>query len=230
VTSQYSGLDAVLGARAAVFDVDGTLLTGDSDATWREALLKEGWVKRDAFVKKSETFARQYPDGDFDGDAYLRFVVRALAHQRTEDVRRLAERTVDQFVLPMIRPQMLDILNCYRASGARIAVASATMEIIIAPLSRRLGIESVIASRAEHYNGLYTGRAVGAAACGFGKRRLVTAWLQAVGHTLSEAAFFSDSHADLPLLDCVGHPIAVLPNARLRKHAVSRGWPILEFD
>lgn len=226
-------MNAARPARLALFDLDGTLLPGDSDHAFGEFLIAQGLADGAAHRARNDAFYADYQAGTLDIVAYTEF---ATAPWRGLDAAALAQlqaRFVAEVVEPMIRPQALALIERHRAAGDLLAVVTATNDFVTRPIARRLGVPTLIATELERdAGGRATGAIRGVPAFRSGKIARVAQWLAADGLALEgfeQSVFYSDSANDLPLLEIVSHPVATNPGRGLREIALARGWPILNL-
>jgi HAD superfamily hydrolase (TIGR01490 family) len=212
----------------ALFDLDYTLLNGDSDHAWGQFLVEEGLVDGEVFKKKNDEFWAQYKAGTLDVHAYLAFALAMIAGRSPGELKPLHDRYMTKKIEPMVTPAALELVQ--RHSGDLCAVVTATNSFITTPIAARFGVPHLIACNAELADGRYTGKVAGEPSFREGKVTRVEAWLEGMGQKLGDfehSCFYSDSLNDLPLLEVVSDPIAVNPDATLREHAATQGWPIL---
>lgn len=211
---------------AALFDLDNTLLAGDSDYLWGEYLVEIGAVPADAHRRANDRFFRDYQRGRLDVDAFLRFQLAPLAANATRDLLLWRETFVRERIEPIVAPGARALLDEHRREGRTLAIVTSTNRFITAPIAERLGIDHLLATEPERHGERYTGRYVGVPCSGAGKVAWVKRWAEREGVELAGSWFYSDSYQDLPLLEDVTHPVAVDPDERLREHARARGWPV----
>ncbi|MBL8515758.1 MAG: HAD family hydrolase [Betaproteobacteria bacterium] len=214
----------------ALFDLDNTLLAGDSDYAWAQFLIREGVLERAAFEARNEAYYAQYKAGTLDIFDYLAFQSGPLVGRSATELRGWHARYMAQTVEPMILPKARELLTAHRADLC--AIVTATNDFITAPIAEALGVEHLIASELERGPDGYTGRGAGTPAFQSGKITRVKQWLAGLGRDLSsfdQSHFYSDSHNDIPLLEAVTHPVAVDPDPTLRAHALARGWTVLSL-
>jgi HAD superfamily hydrolase (TIGR01490 family) len=213
----------------ALFDLDNTLLNGDSDHAWGQFLADEGLVDAAEHTRRNNAFWEQYKDGTIDFDAYLRFALATIAGKSDEELVGLHERFMRAKIESMITTGAAELVR--RHADDLCAIVTATNTFVTKPIARRLGVDTLIGSEAEQVSGRYTGAPTGIMCFREGKIQRVEKWLAETGSTIEgfrRSWFYSDSFNDLPLLQRVTHPVAVAPDARLRAVARERGWPILE--
>ena len=213
----------------AIFDLDNTLIGGDSDYLWGAFLTEHGIVDEDEFERENERFYREYKDGSLDIYEFLRFSFRPLRDNRTEDLERWRLKFLREKIDPIILPQARELVERHRDAGDELLIITATNEFVTAPIAERLGISNLIATVPAQSNGRYTGEVTGTPSFQEGKVARLLDWLQGTHAELSGSTFYSDSHNDMPLLERVDHPIAVDPDEHLERHARERGWPIISL-
>lgn len=213
----------------AIFDLDNTLLDGDSDYLWGRFLVAHGIVDGKSYERENERFYRHYQAGTLDIDAFLRFSLRPLREHPRERMEALREQFLIEHIDPIILPAARDLIATHRAEGDTLLIITATNAFVTAPIAARLGIAHLIATLPQQVDGEYTGEVDGVPAFHEGKVIRLHEWLpdQEVG--LAGSVFYSDSHNDIPLLEHVERPVAVDPDSRLRETALARGWPILSL-
>lgn len=213
----------------ALFDLDNTLLGGDSDFAWGEFACEQGLVDAERYAPRNEAFFQDYRAGRLDIVSYLRHALSALAGQDLETTGRWHEHFMRTKIEPMLQPAARTLLERHRRQGDLLLIITATNRFIAAPIAQRLGVDELLASDCEIRAGRYTGEPVGDPCYGEGKVRRLRQWLAPRELDLSGSHFYSDSHNDLPLLTLVEHPVAVDPDPTLRRHARQRGWPIISL-
>lgn len=215
--------------KLAIFDLDNTLLAGDSDYLWGQYLIERGAVDPAIYERENERFYTQYKNGTLDIYEFLRFQLRPLA----ENDRNTLHTWRDEFLQRMIQPIILDkgraLLQQHRDEGATLMIITATNSFITAPIARALGVEHLIATEPEFDHGRYTGRVAGIPSFREGKVARLQQWLHSHGGAPSASWFYSDSHNDIPLLEMVDHPVAVDPDPSLAQHAARKAWPIISL-
>ena len=215
--------------RLAIFDLDNTLLAGDSDHAWGEFLVAEGEVDPVSYRQTNDGFYADYCAGTLDIIAYSEFVFSFLARKDPVELVRLHQRFMEKQVNSMILPKAQALVESHRAAGDSLLIITATNRFITAPIAARFGISELLATEPEQLDGRYTGRVEGVPCYKEGKIARYKAWLALQSQVFSETWFYSDSRNDLPLLGVVDHPVAVNPDEVLAAHAASHGWPILDL-
>jgi HAD superfamily hydrolase (TIGR01490 family) len=200
----------------AIFDLDNTLLGGDSDHAWGEFLVQRGIVDREEYRLANDRFYRQYQDGTLDIHAYLAFALDPLTRYDTAELAALHADFMATTILPLHLPKAAALLDEHRARGDHLLIITATNAFITRPIARWLGVDDILATEPELRDGRYTGKSVGTACFREGKVTRLHEWLAEHPFDLAQASFYSDSQNDLPLLELVGRPVAVDPDDTLR--------------
>ena len=213
----------------ALFDLDNTLLDGDSHYLWGCFLVEHGLVDRELYESENQRFYDQYVEGSLDIQEFLRFQLRPLATYRRTQLEDWREQYLASKIEPIVLPKARDLLERHRARGDELVIITATNRFITEPIARRLGVVHLIATEAEMIAGEYTGNVAGTPCFQAGKVTRLHAWLQQHQQSLEHSWFYSDSHNDLPLLERVDHPVAVDPDDRLRAHAAQQDWPVISL-
>jgi len=213
----------------ALFDLDNTLLAGDSDHAWGDFLVNEGVVDAEAFRKANDEFHQQYMNGELDIQAYLQFAFRPLTENSMEKLSVLRKRFMETIIEPMVLGQGLELIRRHREEGHTLVIITATNRFVTEPIAARLGIANLIATEPEMKDGAFTGYLSGTPCFQEGKITCLEAWLETHDESADGAWFYSDSHNDLPLLKRVSQPVAVDPDTKLRAEALSSGWPIISL-
>ncbi len=214
----------------ALFDLDNTLLAGDSDYAWGQFLIGAGAVDRARYEHANTRFYEDYKAGTLDIAEFLAFALEPLCRLPRPQLLTWRARFLEECVRPMIKPWVAPLLQRYRAKGATLALVTATNDFVTAPIAELLGIPHLIATVAEQRDGRFTGRPHGVPCFREGKVTRVRSWMTDHGLTFTDSVFYSDSHNDLPLLEAVSRPVAVDPDATLLAAAEERGWEILRSD
>lgn len=218
--------------RLALFDLDDTLLAGDSDYLWGRFLVQEGVVDGAHHERENERFFRQYQEGNLDIDEWLRFQLRPLADNEPGMLHALRARFVDECIRPIVLPAALALVERHRAAGDTPLIITSTNAFITRPIATLFGIDDLLASEPEVKEGRYTGAVAGTPSFREGKVTRLHEWLRLRGlgpDILADSWFYSDSHNDLPLLELVGHPVAVDPDPALAGLAASRAWQVISL-
>ncbi len=213
----------------AIFDLDNTLLAGDSDHAWGEFLVEEGIVDAEEYRKANDRFYQEYLNGELDILHYLGFALQPLAKHPMEDLLAWRERFMDKKVRPMLQDKAFNLLDEHRNRGHTLMIITATNRFVTEPIAKVLGIEHLIATDPELVDGRYTGEVAGTPSFQDGKVTRLNDWLASNSETLDGAWFYSDSHNDAPLLMRVDNPVAVDPDPTLEKLAKESGWKVMSL-
>jgi HAD superfamily hydrolase (TIGR01490 family) len=213
----------------ALFDLDNTLLAGDSDYLWGQFLVKNRMVDGPMFEKENLRFYEEYAAGVLDIQAYLTFQLGVLAQHDKEKIDRMRGRFLEEMILPIIAVKSRSVLEKHRDQGDTLVIITATNRFVTTPIAQELEVEHLIATGVEIIDGQYTGRPIGTPCFQEGKVTLLKQWLQQNQGDLLGSYFYSDSHNDLPLLKVVDNPVAVDPDKQLSKYAQENNWPIISF-
>ncbi|MFP4264089.1 MAG: HAD family hydrolase, partial [Halomonas sp.] len=213
----------------AIFDLDNTLLSIDSDHAWGEFLLEQGAVDPVAYREANDRFLADYEAGTLDIHAFLEVALRPLAENSPEQLAAWHQQFMASKIEPHILPKGEELLARHRTRGDTLLIITATNRFITGPIAERLGVDELIAAEPEIVDGRYTGRVSGTPSYREGKVVRLEAWLADKEHSLEDAWFYSDSHNDLALLERVEYPVAVDPDPSLREVAEARGWRIISL-
>jgi HAD superfamily hydrolase (TIGR01490 family) len=213
----------------AIFDLDNTLIDGDSDHSWSAFLVNQGLVERDSVEKANDHFLEQYQAGSLDIQEYLAFALNYLTGKSPAELAPLHQQFMAENIEPIMLPKAEALVEHHRAKGDTLLIITATNRFVTEPIARRLGIDHLIACEPEIENGRYTGRATGIPSFQHGKVERLNTWMVENGITLQDAWFYSDSHNDLPLLEKVDNPVAVNPDEHLLKVANQKEWTVLDL-
>ncbi|MDN6323777.1 MAG: HAD-IB family hydrolase [Halomonas sp.] len=210
----------------AIFDLDNTLLSIDSDHAWGEFLLEQGAVDPIAYREANERFMADYNAGTLDMAAFLEVALKPLADNSPEQLSAWHQQFMASKIEPSILPKAEELLARHRTQGDTLLIITATNRFITAPIAERLGVDNLIAVNPEVREGRYTGRVSGIPSYREGKVTRLNQWLEQQHISVDGAWFYSDSHNDLPLLEEIDHPVAVDPDDTLRSIAEERQWRI----
>ena len=215
--------------RLALFDLDNTLLAGDSDHSWGEFLCTTGRVDAAAYRARNDAFYADYCAGKLDVVAYQSFTQAILARTEAAELARWQAEFMRDVIEPLILAKGEALLQEHRAAGDKLVIITATNRFVTAPIAERLGVETLIATECGMQDGRYTGQITGTPCYQGGKVTRLNEWLAETGYNLDGAYFYSDSCNDLPLLEAVANPVAVDPDEVLRATATERGWPVISL-
>lgn len=213
----------------AIFDLDNTLLGGDSDYLWGCFLVERGIVDAEHYEAENARFYRQYQDGSLDIHEWLAFQLRPLAEHDTDYLYALRRRFLDEKIRPIMLPAAEALLARHRDQGDTLLIITATNSFITRPIAELLAIPHLLATEPRFTAGRYTGEVEGTPCFREGKVIRLREWLAEHKLDLDQSWFYSDSHNDLPLLNLVAHPVAVDPDPVLTREAEARTWPIISL-
>ena len=218
--------------KLALFDLDNTLLNGDSDFEWSQFLIRIGVLDRELFEAKNLAFYEHYKAGTLDIQEFLDFQLKPLSRHARKTLDEWHSQFMREQALGMITQSARDLVDRHRKAGDVCVIITATNSFVTAPIAREFGIEHLIATEPEHNGGEFTGRVAGVPCFREGKIIRLQNWLEQHGWGLDSfavATFYSDSLNDLPLLSKVKNPVAVNPDETLRAHAEKLGWPVMSL-
>lgn len=218
--------------RLALFDLDNTLLAGDSDYEWGQFLVDRGVLERDSYEAQNRAYFDQYVAGTLDIHEYLGFALRPLAQHSPQDLARWHAEFMRRRILPMVSAAARALVRRHLAQGDLCAVITATNSFVTGPIAREFGVPHLLATEPESREGRFTGRVAGIPCFREGKVRRLDEWLSGQGRALGdfpESWFYSDSHNDLPLLERVTRPVAVDPDESLLRTARERNWEVISL-
>jgi HAD superfamily hydrolase (TIGR01490 family) len=213
----------------AIFDLDNTLINGDSDHAWGEFVADKGIVEGDSYRRANDEFYRAYQLGELDMVAYQEFVLAPMRQMSMEEIDALHREFMATRINAMRLPKANRLIANHRKDGDTLLIITATNHFITAPIARALGIEDLIATEGEIRNHRFTGKIKGVPCYREGKVKRLESWLREKNLGLADSFFYSDSHNDLPLLQLVSHPVAVDPDDTLRNYAERMQWPIISL-
>jgi HAD superfamily hydrolase (TIGR01490 family) len=213
----------------AIFDLDNTLLAGDSDYEWGRFLADQGIVEAKSYERENRRFYAQYEAGTLDIHEFARFSYKPLADNSLRELRRWRDIFMAQRIRPMILPKGRALIETHRSSGDLPLIVTSTNSFVTDPIARALAVEHLLASEPEFVAGRFTGELTGVPCFREGKLTRLETWLAQTGHDLAGSWFYSDSHNDIPLLERVSNPIAVDADEKLVRHARRRGWRIISL-
>lgn len=213
----------------AIFDLDNTLIGGDSDYLWGEFLVKNHYVDADHFAETNEQFYRDYQAGNLDIMAYQRFALAPLSQHSMETLAQWHREFMATFIEPILLPKAQALVDEHRAKGDRLLIITATNTFITRPIGQAYGIDELLGTEGEIVNNRFTGEVAGIPTFQQGKVTRLKEWLAQENETLEDSYFYSDSHNDLPLLEIVDHPIVVDGDDKLVAHAKQQHWKIMSL-
>lgn len=219
--------------KLALFDLDGTLLPGDSDHAFGEFLVHLGWADGSEFARRNDGYFNDYQRGRLDIADYIDFVTGPWRKRPLADAEAASRRFIADVIRPMLRPRAQELIERHRRAGDRLAIVTATNDFVTRPIAELLGVPDLIATElARDAQGRATGAIRGIPSFREGKVERVQSWLAGQGASLEgceQSIFYSDSINDLPLLERVSDPVATNPGPALERLARERGWPVLKL-
>ncbi len=213
----------------AIFDLDNTLLGGDSDYLWGQFLVEQGVVERQRYERENRRFFDEYRAGTLDIYEFMNFSLQPLARHPLAGLKALRGRFMEEKIRPIMLPEAFALLQRHRQQGDCLMIITATNRFVTEPIAAAFGVDHLLATDPEFVNGRYTGRVEGTPCFREGKVERLEEWLDASGGNLAQSWFYSDSHNDLPLLELVSNPVAVDPDETLAQHAELQGWPTISL-
>ena len=218
--------------KLTLFDLDHTLLDGDSDQLWCEFLLDRGVLPREPFAAENAAMARDYAAGQVSAQDFCDFYIGTLAGRSADEWAALRRSFIDERVVPRIPAAARELVARHRDAGDQLLLTTATCRYLSELTATHLGFAQLIATECEvAADGRFTGRSRGVLNMREGKVRRLQQWLGEQQQRLAdcESTLYSDSINDLPLLSAVTHAVAVNPDPRLAAVAAERGWPVLRL-
>ena len=213
----------------ALFDLDNTLLAGDSDYLWGVFLVENGLVDANLYEEANERFYKQYAEGELDIHEFLNFSLNPLSLIATETLNELHEEFMEKHIRPLMTRIGQEKVNQHKQAGDTTIIITATNSFVTAPIADAFGVAHLIATEPELIDGKYTGKVAGTPSFQQGKITRLNDWMTKNNKSLMGSTFYSDSHNDLPLLEIVDKPIAVDPDDTLRAVAEERNWEVMSF-
>ena len=209
----------------AIFDLDNTLINGDSDYLWGQFLVEQGLVDGTFYEKENLRFYDEYRAGTLDIHEFLRFSLAPLAANPLDKMLALRQKFISEKIEPLMLPAAAHLLKQHKDQGHTLLIITATNHFVTSPIAELLGVDDLIATDPEFIDGRYTGQVSGVPSFREGKVERLTHWLGLHRQDLENSWFYSDSHNDLPLLELVTQPVAVDADDTLRQHADMKAWP-----
>ncbi len=212
----------------ALFDLDNTLLNGDSDHSWGMYLAEIGAVDAELQKERQDYFYQQYLAGELDIYEFCEFQFSVLRQNSLDQLHAWRSDFLDSIIEPMIQKGKADLLKPHQDAGDEILIITATNDFITAPIAQRLNVPTLLATQAEFIDGKYTGKVAGTPCYQTGKITRLNQWLAENDKEFKDSTFYSDSINDLPLLELVDTPIVVTPDDKLRAHALELNWAVID--
>lgn len=213
----------------AIFDLDNTLLAGDSDYLWGVFLAEKGVVDGNYYERENERFYQEYKEGRLDIFEFLRFSLKPLQENGLEKLESLRKEFLKKKIEPIMLPAAIALVEKHRQAGDILMIITATNAFVTTPIAQAFGINHLIATDPEVVDGGYTGEVAGIPSFKEGKVQRLKQWLERENQTLEGSSFYSDSHNDIPLLEQVDNPVAVDPDEALVKAAKQKEWSIISL-
>ncbi|MDC0405607.1 HAD-IB family hydrolase [Gammaproteobacteria bacterium] len=214
----------------AIFDLDNTILNGDSDYSWINFLIEKGFVDKDEYERKNKYFYDQYYQGKLNYDEWAEFALTTIKGKKPEEIEDILSKFLNEVIEPMINIYALKLLHDHTHNNDIMLLASATNSVIVEPIAKRLGFKNIVSTEVEIIDEIYTGKVLGIPALSEGKLIKVKEWmLQNRIESFDNTSFYSDSINDLPLLAAVSKPVAVNPDDMLREECRKRSWEIIDL-
>ncbi|MGH8352106.1 MAG: HAD family hydrolase [Pseudomonas sp.] len=215
--------------RLALFDLDNTLLAGDSDHAWGDYLCQRGILDGVAYKARNDAFYQDYLAGRLNIQDYLNFSLEILGRSQMAQLAQWHREFMRDCIEPIILAKGQALVEQHRAAGDKLLIITATNRFVTAPIAARLGVDTLLATECEMQDGRYTGLTTDVPCYQEGKVTRLDRWLSETGYSLDGSYFYSDSRNDLSLLERVSNPVAVDPDPTLRAEAERRGWPIISL-
>lgn len=213
----------------ALFDLDNTLLSGDSDYEWGRFLVKKNLVDADTYEQANIRFYEQYKVGKLDIHEFCAFAFKPLAEHSFNTLKawhnEFMQTTIDAFISKKAQA----LVESHRQKQHTLMIITATNSFVTLPIATAFGIPHLLATEPKIINDRYTTEIEGVPCFQEGKVTRLQQWLETREETLEDSYFYSDSHNDLPLLEMVKHPIAVDPDEKLKQIAQQRDWKIISL-
>lgn len=210
----------------AIFDLDNTLLAGDSDHAWGEYLVEKGLVDEVAYKKANDQFLADYQNGTLDINTYLEFALTPLTQHSIEELISYRKEFFEQKIKSIMLPKAFELLTFHRTKGDYLLIITATNRFVTEIIANAFDVDDLIATEPEIVDNTYTGKVSGTPSFKEGKITRLNQWLEDKHYDLNGAFFYSDSHNDAPLLKLVDNPIAVDPDETLQQMCFEYNWPI----
>jgi HAD superfamily hydrolase (TIGR01490 family) len=209
-----------------IFDLDNTLIAGDSDHAWGEFLVEQKIVDADYYQTKNDQFFQDYQSGSLVIEEYLAFALEPLAKHTLEDLLSWREDFLSEKILPLMLPKAKALIEKHRKQGDYLLIITATNHFVTELIAKLLNVDDLIATNPEQNSVGFTGKVAGTPSFKEGKITRLNEWLKCNNHSMTGSYFYSDSHNDLPLLQLVDNPVAIDPDETLRTYCEKNNWVI----
>jgi len=213
----------------AIFDLDNTLISDDSDFLWGQFLVDQGIVDKVQYEQANIKFYEDYKQGKLDIVEFLHFSLAPLANNDAEQLYQWRAQFIEEVIKPIQLKPAIRLVNKHRFKGDTVMIITATNRFVTEPIAELFGIDILLATTPEFVNGRYTGKFEGTPCFQEGKVTLLNEWLTKSGRTMEGSSFYSDSYNDLPLLKLVDNPYAVDADETLRQYANEANWPMISL-
>lgn len=216
--------------RLALFDLDNTLLAGDSDHAWGEFLIENKLVDGEQHSRLNDAFYEDYKRGDLDIHAYVHFTLKPILEMPSAQQQALRRQYLESKIAAMMTPASRELLNRHRESGDFCLIITATNSFLTTPIAQAYGVDELIATDLVQIGDQITGQIAGIPCYQHGKVERLQQWLdnsepaRADKLSLANSIFYSDSSNDLPLLEASSEAVVVDGDERLRQIASERNW------
>ncbi len=212
----------------ALFDLDETLLAGDSDYLWGQHLVQKGVVDGVAYERANRQFYEEYKQGTLDFFEFSRFAFHTLSAHPLKQLKEWRREFVEQKIRPIMLAKGIELMERHRKAGDKLIIITSTNRFVTEPIAELYGVHQLIATEPEIVMGKYTGE-LETPCFAHHKVDRLQEWLSLSGNVLEGSRAYSDSHNDIPLLEVVKHPVAVDPDEKLKAHALENDWEIISF-
>lgn len=213
----------------AIFDLDNTLISDDSDYLWGQFLVDQGIVNKEQYEEANAKFYEDYKQGNLDIIEFLHFSLAPLADNEPEQLYQWRTQFIEEIIKPIQLKPAIRLVNKHRFKGDTVMIITATNRFVTEPIAKLFGIDILLATTPEFIKGRYTGKFEGIPCFQEGKVDLLNQWLEDSEETMENSSFYSDSFNDLSLLKLVTHPVAVDPDDKLRNYAVKENWSCISL-
>ena len=216
----------------AIFDLDNTLLDGDSDYNWGIYLVKKGYLDEEEYKIKNQKFFEEYQHGKLDIFAFAEFQFQFLKNNTRKFLNDVRSDYIDEIIKPMVLKKAVDLVSQHKEAGDSLLIITATNSFITKPIGELFGIENLIGTDPEEHLGEFTGKVKGTPSFKEGKVTRLFDWLNDKNLKLADfekTYFYSDSHNDLALLEFVTNPVVVNGDKILLEKAQEKNWPTLNL-
>ncbi len=215
--------------KLAIFDIDNTLIAGDSDVLWGDFLCERNYVDADKYKTAHKKYYKDYLNGELDIKDFLRFQLKVLGENDFDRLIEWRNNFFEEKIKPIILNKAHKLIDDHRRQGHELLLITATNRFIVEPIATEFKIDNLIACEPELNNQEFTGNFTGVPSYAEGKVKRFNDWLKHMGYQIEESWFYSDSHNDIPLMKEVNHPFAVDPDENLENEAIKMNWPIISL-